>query len=888
MIKWIEKMTSLDASRRPKADDLVDQVSMEHNQRARYGRSCCFEDVQSDNTSWQGSIPEDDIFETAHTISDLTTISTGSMRTPLAPIQDVPSILQLSTPSGGRPGLLHEEAHRLVTAPYPSTNLIMLSTDTTTERDSTIIEVQEAFIHSHERLESVLLQQRSQGLDWSLGLSFLIENSVRDSKGFNILHVACKMNNTMMAYHIVELVVQTKSELVFDQTHFKNSALHYAARSGRTRIVEQLMKSGAQATVQNIRSQTPLHLAVRRNRIAVVQMLLSGLSKDQVDTQDDHGETALHLACGPHPSVRIIKALLAADADITVKNRWGVIPIQASELCANKTVTEAMEAEVSRKSIVLGIITMPSLEVMLRQVDGLDISDCFCDMCLLRIAMRSACVDDSSEQPFCSCPNHVRVFVEDTLSSRGRNNDVLCLCPCTRCVAEREYNTKHTPCGTPIGNDYSSYNDELEDFQRVVAPYTEPPTQPSSADFAGRFLPPYPGHQYYDRLIAEKFASSIPKLSQQEVTTIVLKSLADAGFRGSKSYRKKPDKALNWVISHYQDLEYVDKVVEILLDSGGNVDIICEGKTLLRVAAEHQDLVLMQLLLDRKATVDLLIPWIPFLASKLFGHVTAFRMAVNSNSVLSIRMLLRAGANVNNQSVSSKTMLHNAIVGYDTIGWHIPMLLAHGAATELRDKDGDTPLHAAVRFDRIHAARALLESGADVEASKEGNVTPLSIALEGGDKDMITLLLTYGADVHYKCDGSPCALFRAVEKGHGDIARLFIEEYSADEDIHKKKKNNRTLLHELAASPISDPKLYDLLLGYGINMDVESDHGFTPLHCAASKGNVLMVTKLIEKGATIHLQDHNGETPLDIAQSARHWDVVEILGGTRKKSWWRR
>jgi ankyrin repeat protein len=272
-------------------------------------------------------------------------------------------------------------------------------------------------------------------------------------------------------------------------------------------------------------------------------------------------------------------------------------------------------------------------------------------------------------------------------------------------------------------------------------------------------------------------ASSIPKLSQQEVTTVVLKSLADAGFRGSKSYRKKPDKELYWVISYYRHLEYVDKVMEKLLDSGGNIDIICEDRTLLRVAAEHQKLALMQLLLDSKATVDLLISWNRYLgSSKLLGHTTAFRMAVNSDSVLSIRMLLRAGTDVNHHSVSFRTMLHNAVTAYDTIGWHIPLLLAHGTATNLRDNDRNTPLHNAVRLNLIHAARALLKSGADVEASKEGNITPFSIALEGGGKDMISLLLTYGADVYYKCDGAPCALFQAVEKGHGDIARLLIEE----------------------------------------------------------------------------------------------------------------
>lgn len=435
-------------------------------------------------------------------------------------------------------------------------------------------------------------------------------------------------------------------------------------------------------------------------------------------------------------------------------------------------------------------------------------------------------------------------------------------------------------------NDYQPCGDESRETEQVSAPFTDPPTVPSSTDSESKDLPPYPGHQYYDRLIADNPAKSVAKLSQSDMTAIALNLLADTGFTRSRDYRKKPNKTLNWVIRHNTELLYIEKIVEILLDCGGNVDIATFWPcSLMLIATETENLALMQLLLERKANVDI---WVSNLG---ISHLTPLHVACRSGKALSIRMLLRAGANINDQSVynEGEKRLHTAVKDQERYGWLIPMLLVHEALTELRDCRGHTPLHNAARLNRFHAARALLESGADTEATTAKGDNPLNIDLRVGSREVALVLLTHGADVHCTCSDAPCAIYKAVQHGNDEIARLLLENYSAGEDVNKRGIHNCSILHMLAGSSISDSKLYDMLLAYSFNIDAPNDYGGTPLHWAATKGNVLLLTKLIEKGAMTQLRNHKGLSPLDIAKETRHWQVIELLGRMRKsKIWWRK
>jgi ankyrin repeat protein len=75
----------------------------------------------------------------------------------------------------------------------------------------------------------------------------------------------------------------------------------------------------------------------------------------------------------------------------------------------------------------------------------------------------------------------------------------------------------------------------------------------------------------------------------------------------------------------------------------------------------------------------------------------------------------------------------------------IELLVARGAALDLRDERGTTALALAAEMGFHEAVEVLLEAGADPNSRDLSGVTPLDIAEEHGAHDIAALLLRYGA-----------------------------------------------------------------------------------------------------------------------------------------------
>lgn len=89
----------------------------------------------------------------------------------------------------------------------------------------------------------------------------------------------------------------------------------------------------------------------------------------------------------------------------------------------------------------------------------------------------------------------------------------------------------------------------------------------------------------------------------------------------------------------------------------------------------------------------------------------------------------------------------------------IQWLLAHGATVDLRNSEGETPLHEAAGWVQPEAIKALLAAGADINASSaDYSHTPLLHVLSGKhtvtprEIETIELLLDRGSDVNYGLD----------------------------------------------------------------------------------------------------------------------------------------
>lgn len=108
-----------------------------------------------------------------------------------------------------------------------------------------------------------------------------------------------------------------------------DATLLRAGRTGDTALAEQAVREGADLEARDEHGRTPLLLAATYDHVEVAQLLVAeGASADALDDRHD----TPWLVTGVTGSVAMLEALLPADPDLTIRNRYGGLsPIPASE-----------------------------------------------------------------------------------------------------------------------------------------------------------------------------------------------------------------------------------------------------------------------------------------------------------------------------------------------------------------------------------------------------------------------------------------------------------------------------------------------------------------------------------------------------------------------------
>lgn len=134
-------------------------------------------------------------------------------------------------------------------------------------------------------------------------------------------------------FETVDALIQRGANV--DQCHpfctYLAPILH-AALMGDWRICELLVNAGCALDVYNHFGDSPLAVAIRHNKGAVAQYLLSeiGTSMERLNTTDEVGCTPLHLAMKHTVSPTLFQSLLAGKANLNAKDRLGRTPLLAA------------------------------------------------------------------------------------------------------------------------------------------------------------------------------------------------------------------------------------------------------------------------------------------------------------------------------------------------------------------------------------------------------------------------------------------------------------------------------------------------------------------------------------------------------------------------------
>lgn len=174
--------------------------------------------------------------------------------------------------------------------------------------------------------------------DWPVVKAFLIGGFNPDAL-FNRHHHTFNGYPSMTALQIAVLDGSTGiARLLLDagvdpdmKSGDGSTALHYAVRTGSIDATKAMCSATADPNIRNVNGQTALHWATYYLTLDILLQL-----KVDVDVQDNHGSTALHLAlASPFPNSRVAKLLLAANANLFIRDNAGNTPFDVGARSGN-------------------------------------------------------------------------------------------------------------------------------------------------------------------------------------------------------------------------------------------------------------------------------------------------------------------------------------------------------------------------------------------------------------------------------------------------------------------------------------------------------------------------------------------------------------------------
>lgn len=253
-------------------------------------------------------------------------------------------------------------------------------------------------------------------------------------------------------------------------------------------------------------------------------------------------------------------------------------------------------------------------------------------------------------------------------------------------------------------------------------------------------------------------------------------------------------------------------------------------------------------------------------------------VAVSENDVVSVNMLLCAGANVDHLPKVAPTALVCACRnGHPEL---VHLLLDRGALVNGLGERGEQPLRVALVAQRADVALVLVAHGCDIDFQDDTIDTPLMTAIWLHSEELVVAMIERGVDVNQMAPWSDTTpLMKAALEGRTAILRLLLAR--PEIAIHTVSPDNLTAIKAALLGGHADCVRLLVEHGADLNEDAAGDPPIVKLAEMGSTFDSIAVATLrlfIELGGDVTKRDDEGRAAFDVAHAINpDWEGLELL-----------
>lgn len=244
------------------------------------------------------------------------------------------------------------------------------------------------------------------------------------------------------------------------------------------------------------------------------------------------------------------------------------------------------------------------------------------------------------------------------------------------------------------------------------------------------------------------------------------------------------------------------------------------------------------------------------------NYLITYAIRFNNNKI--VKLLLNKGARYDVVDRAGRSILYDVIESdYIEI---LKIVLNHAEnaigvmITDIRDSNGNIPIHYAIKFGSLVAIKLLIKAGSKIYVADESGYNSLHLAVKTKNIAIVKAISNVVSNFDTKNKKGETALHIAINYQYNDIVEHLLEQ-GADPNISDSDSNFSPVHYAVGWN---NYEILKLLIKHGSKIDKQDIYGNTPIIYAVKEKNDICFDLIIKEKPNLNIWNVDGKIVLHI------------------------